>query len=75
MTAEMECDLLQVVQQHISNDFGFLGNVWTAKLLSDYLYQNYKVGLSPQYIRNTLHKNNFGFKRAQKKLRKGIKSE
>ena len=75
MTAEMEYDLLYVVQHKVPNDFGFLGNVWTAKLLSDYLYQNYEIRLSPQCIRDTLHKNNFSFKRAQKKPSKGVKSE
>ncbi len=75
MTAEMEHDLLQVVQYNIPNDFEFLGNVWTAKLLSDYLYQNYGERLCPQCIRDTLHKNNFSFKRAQKKPSKGVKSE
>ena len=75
ITAEMEYDLLQVVQHKTPNDFEFLGNVWTAKLLADYLYQNYGVKLSAQCIRNTLHKNNFSFKRAQKKPSKGIKSE
>ena len=75
MTAEMEYDLLYVVQHKVPNDFDFLGNVWTAKLLSDYLYQNYEIRLSPQCIRDTLHKNNFSFKRAQKKPSKGVKSE
>ena len=75
MTAEMEYDLLQVVQHKISNDFDFLGNVWTANLLSDYLYCNYCVKLSAQCIRDIVHKNNFSFKRAQKKPSKGIKSE
>ena len=75
MTAEMEHDLLEVVQYKIPNDFGFLGNVWTAKLLSDYLYQNYGERLFPQCIRDTLHKNNFSFKRAPKRPSKGVKSE
>lgn len=75
MTTEMEHDLLEVVQYNIPNDFGFLSNVWTAKLLSDYLYQNYGERLCPQCIRNTLHKNNFSFKRAQKNPTKGVKSQ
>lgn len=75
MTAEMEYELLEVVQHKLPNDFGFLGNVWTAKLLSDYLYQNYGERLCPQSIRNALHKNNFSFKRAQKRPSKGVKSQ
>lgn len=75
VTAEMEYDLLDVVQHKSPNDFEFLGNVWTGKLLADYLYQNYGIQLSSQCIRDILHKNNFSFKRAQKKPTKGVKSE
>ena len=56
MTAEIEYGLLDVVQHKVPNDFDFLGNIWTAKLLSDYLYQNYEIRLSPQCIRDILHK-------------------
>lgn len=75
MTDEMEYDLLEVVQHKLPNDFEFLGDVWTAKLLSDYLYQNYGERLCHQSIRNALHKNNFSFKRAQKRPSKGVKSQ
>lgn len=75
ITAEMEADLLQTVMNTTPNNFGMLGHVWTAQLLSDYLYQNYEFRCCPQTIRNVLHKNNFSFKRAQKKPTKGIKSE
>lgn len=75
VTAEMEDDLLKTVRHTTPNDFDLLGNVWTAQLLADYLYQNYEVRLCPQTIRNILHKNNFSFKRAQKKPTKGVKSK
>ncbi|MGL5346354.1 MAG: helix-turn-helix domain-containing protein [Peptostreptococcaceae bacterium] len=75
ITAEMEDDLVQTVTHRLPNDFGLIGNVWTAKLLAEYLYQNYEVRCCEQAIRNLLHKNNFSFKRAQKRPTKGNKSE
>lgn len=75
ITAEMEDDLLKTVVSTVPNDFGFIGSVWTGQLLADYLYQNYEVRCCPQAVRDCLHKNNFSFKRAQKKPSKGIKSE
>lgn len=75
ITAEMEDDLISTVQHTKPNDFGLLGNVWTAQLLADYLYQNYEERCCQQTIRNLLHKRGFSFKRAQKKPSKGVKSE
>lgn len=75
ITAEMEDDLLKTLMHTTPNEFGLLGHVWTGQLLADYLYQNYEVRVCPQAIRNLLHKNNFSFKRAQKKPTKGVKSE
>ena len=75
ITAEMETDILNTVKYTKPNDFGFLGHVWTAQLLADYVKQNYDEYVCAQTIRNLLHKHNFSFKRAQKRPSKGVKSE
>jgi transposase len=73
--SEMEDALLKTVIHTTPNNFSLLGHVWTTQLLADYLYQNHEVRVCGQTIRNILHKNNFSFKRAQKKTTKGVKSE
>lgn len=75
ITAEMEADLLKTVRNTIPNEFDLMGHTWTAQLLADYLYQNYEVRVCPQAVRDLLHKNNYSFKRAQKKPTKGVKSQ
>ena len=47
---------IEIAQHKTLNDFRFLGNVWTAKFLSDYIYQNYGERLCLQCIRDMLYK-------------------
>ncbi len=74
-TAEMKNDLENAVSNTRPNDFGFIGNVWTCSLLSEYIYQNYGVKYSVEYIRVLLKRNNLSYKRAQRKPTKADKAE
>jgi transposase len=74
-TAEMKDDLANTVLNMHPNDFGFMGNVWTCPLLVEYIYQNYGIKYSVEYIRVLLKKSNLSYKRAQRKPTKADKAE
>lgn len=74
-TAEMKDDLVNTVLNTRPNDFGFIGNVWTCPLLVEYIYQNYGIKYSIEYIRVLLKRSNLSYKRAQRKPNKADKAE
>lgn len=74
-TAEMKDDLVNTVLNTHPNDFGFIGNVWTCPLLVEYIYQNYGIKFSVEYIRILLKKSNLSYKRAQRKPTKADKAQ
>jgi transposase len=74
-TAEMKDDLVNTVLNTRPNDFGFIGNVWTCPLLVEYIYQNYGIKYSIEYIRVLLKGSNLSYKRAQRKPTKAEKAE
>lgn len=74
-TAEMKDDLVNTVLNAHPNDFGFIGNVWTSPLLVEYIYQNYGIKFSVEYIRILLKRSNLSYKRAQRRPTKADKAE
>lgn len=64
-TAEMIDDLLTTVRFRNPVDYGFASSTWTTKTLSEYIYINYGLKYSSEYIRLILKENNFSFKRGQ----------
>lgn len=64
-TAEMVDDLLTTVRFRNPINHGFMSSTWTTKTLSEYIYNNYGLKYSSEWIRIILKENNFSFKRGQ----------
>jgi transposase len=74
-TAEMQYDLIDVVNNKKLCDFGFVAHTWTCSLLSQYIYNNYGQKFCLTTIRDVLKRNSLSFKRAQPKPTKADKAE
>lgn len=74
-TAEMQDDLINTVTNKTPHDCGFVSFNWTCDLLVEYIYQNYGVKYSNEWIRRILHKNQISYKRSQQKPTKADEKE
>ncbi|EKQ53056.1 MULTISPECIES: helix-turn-helix domain-containing protein [unclassified Clostridium] len=61
-TSEMLDDLINTVLNLHPSDLGYKKNMWTYKLLSEYIYKNYGEKYSIEYIRVLLKRNNLNYK-------------